>query len=448
MSLALKVEILGEYKNLAKATKGAQGSFDKLGKNFAKIGKNIAKVTAGIGIGLGVAVASQIKPAIDAASNLAEATNAVEVSFGKAADGIYKLGENAARGLGLSNTELYGISVQFSSFAKTIAGEGGNVVGVIDDISTRGADFASVYNITVPEALAKFQSGLAGSSEPLRAYGINLSATAVEAYALEASIIKQGEAMTNDQKILAAYESLMYQTSKTQGDYANTSDSVANQQKRLTATLEETRAEMGEKFLPIMQDVQSYILETVIPALQDFWEAIIDPSGEAQTQIKAIGDAIDVFASTFNIASGKVTSDQIFNFIGDGVVKAVKALTFLSVFAQETFEGLALLLGGPDSRFNSNIEQKFAGLQQLAGARLKAVAAADQIKLATDSTAGRAENRRQQRLNPENPANREKFDQFGNQIVININRARVDGQQLINEINQTLKNQGGRRLLR
>jgi len=39
MSLVLNVEILGEYKNLAKATKGAQGSFDKLGANFAKVAR-------------------------------------------------------------------------------------------------------------------------------------------------------------------------------------------------------------------------------------------------------------------------------------------------------------------------------------------------------------------------------------------------------------------------
>ena len=123
MSLVLNVEILGEYKNLAKATKGAQGSFDKLGANFAKVGANIAKVTAAIGIGIGVLAVSQIKKAIDAASDLSEATNAVDVSFGDAAAGILELGENAARGLGLSKTELFGIATQFSSFAGTIAGE-------------------------------------------------------------------------------------------------------------------------------------------------------------------------------------------------------------------------------------------------------------------------------------------------------------------------------------
>jgi hypothetical protein len=444
MSLVLNVEILGEYKNLSKATKGANASFADLGKKFAKVGANIAKVTAAIGVGIGVLAVSQIKKAIDAASDLSEATNAVDVSFGDAAAGILELGENAARGLGLSKTELFGISTQFSSFAKTIAGEGGDIVQVVDDISTRGADFASVFNLDVSDALAKFQSGLAGSSEPLRAYGIDISAVTVEAYALANGIGDGSGELTEQEKILARYGAIMEQTEGVTGDFANTSDGLANQQRILSAEIENTRAEIGEKFMPIMQDFQKFILDIVIPAVQDFWASIIDPSGEAQTQIKAIGDAIDVFAQTFGIASGKVTSDQIFNWLGDGVVQAIKALTFLSVFAQETFEGLDLLLGGPDARY-SNAGQKLAGIQQLLGARNKATQAADQIKFAPDMQAGGGESARQGSISN---GGRGRFDQFGNAITININRANVDGQQIINEINNVLKIQGSRNLLR
>ena len=445
MSLVLNVEILGEYKNLSKATKGANDSFADLGKKFAKVGANIAKVTAAVGIGIGVLAVSQIKKAIDAASDLSEATNAVNVTFGQAAEGILALGENAAQGLGLSKTELFGISVQFSSFAKTIAGDGGDVVDIVDEISRRGADFASVYNLDVADALGKFQSGLAGQSEPLNQFGINLSATAVQAHALEKGITDGTREMTEAEKVTARYSLLMAETSAVTGDFANTSDGLANQQRILTKKIEDTRAEIGEKFMPIMQDFQGFILETVIPAVQDFWASIIDPAGEAQLQMKYIGDAIDVFAQQFGIASGKVTSDQIFNWLGDGVVQAIKALTFLSVFAQETFEGLDLLLGGPDARYKSNSGQKRAGIQQLLGARNKATQAADQIKFAPDMQAGGGESARQGSISQ---GGRGRFDQFGNAITININRANVDGQQIINEINQTLKNQGSRNLLR
>jgi hypothetical protein len=445
MSLVLNVEILGEYKNLSKATKGANDSFADLGKKFAKVGANIAKVTAAVGIGIGVLAVSQIKKAIDAASDLSEATNAVNVTFGDAAAGILELGENAARGLGLSKTELFGISVQFSSFAKTIAGDGGDVVSVVDEISRRGADFASVYNLDVADALNKFQSGLAGSSEPLKQYGIDVSDVTIKAFALKNNIGDGTGELTEQEKVLARYGSIMEQTAAVTGDFANTADGLANQQRILTKEIEDTRAEIGEQFMPILQNFQFFILETVIPAVQDFWASIIDPAGEAQTQMKAIGDAIEVFASTFNIASGKVTSDQIFNWLGDGVVQAIKALTFLSVFAQETFEGLDLLLGGPDARYSSNSGQKLAGIQQLLGARNKATQAADQIKFAPDMQAGGGEFARQGSISQ---GGRGRFDQFGNAISIQINTAATDGKQLLHEMNRALRDQGSDVIIR
>ena len=445
MSLVLNVEILGEYKNLAKATKGANDSFADLGKKFGKIGANIGKTTAAIGIALGVIAVTQIKKAIDAASDLAEATNAVDVTFGDAAEGILELGENAARGLGLSKTELFGISVQFSAFARTIAGDGGDVVEVVDEISRRGADFASVYNLDVADALNKFQSGLAGQSEPLKQYGIDVSDVAIKAFALKNNIGDGTGQLTEQEKVLARYGSIMEQTEAVTGDFADTADSFANQQRILTKEVENTRAEIGQKFLPIMQDFQGFILETVIPAVQDFWAAIIDPAGEAQTQMQAIGDAIDVFAQTFGIASGKVTSDQIFNWLGDGVVQAIKALTFLSVFAQETFEGLDLLLGGPDARYKSNAGQKLAGIQQLLGARNKATQAADQIKFAPDMQAGGGEFARQGSISQ---GGRGRFDQFGNAISIQINTAATDGKQILHEMNRALRDQGSDVIIR
>jgi hypothetical protein len=441
MSLVLNVEILGEYKNLAKATKGAQGSFDKLGANFAKVGKNIAKVTAGIAIGLGAAIASQIKPAIDAASDLSESINAVNVSFGDAAEGVLKLGENAARGLGLSKTELFGISVQFSAFAKTIAGEGGDVVKVVDDISNRGADFASVFNLDVSDALAKFQSGLAGSSEPLRAYGIDVSAVTIEAYALANGIGDGSGKLTEQEKILARYGAIMEQTEGVTGDFANTSDGLANQQRILAATIEDTRAEIGEKFMPIMQGMQVFILEKVIPAFTDFWNALINPNGEAQSQLSATGDAMTEFARTFGMASNDITSQQVFKWIGDSVISTIKMLTHLSVFTQEVFAGLEMAFRTESgvNNFGTNIE----GIKRIAGAGNTAQAAANAIKFAPDITSGRGN---ESRLG--NSAPKQRFNQNGAPINININRAKVDAQDIIRDINSALKTQGSTRLLR
>ena len=437
MSLVLNVEILGEYKNLSKATKGAEDTFKKLGTKFAAVGKNIAKVTAGIGLGLGSAVVSQIKPAIDAASDLSEATNAINVSFGDAAEGVLALGENAARGLGLSKTELFGIATQFSSFAKTIAGDGGDLVGVVDDISNRGADFASVFNLEVGDALAKFQSGLAGSSEPLRAYGIDLSAATVEAYALENGITDGSEAMTESEKVMARYGALMEQTDMVTGDFTNTSDGLANQQRIIKATLEDTRAEIGEKFMPILQDVQTFILETVIPAFQNFWGEMTDPNGEAMKQLESLGYAWEQFASTFGVASSDITSQQVFKWLGDSMTSVIKMATHMATFVGQIFEGMSKIISAGFGLGPVSQALRGQGIAQVAGAMSAAQRAANAIKFSDEYIAPSGAD----------TARRQATAQ-GVTINMNINRAQVDAQNLINDINSTLKAQGSTVILR
>jgi len=227
----------------------------------------------------------------------------------------------------------------------------------------------------------------------------------------------------------------MEQTEGVTGDFANTSDGLANQQRILAATIEDTRAEIGEKFMPIMQGMQVFILEKVIPAFTNFWNALIDPNGEAQNQLSATGDAMTEFAKTFGIASNNITSDQVFKWLGDSIVSTIKMLTHLSVYTQEVAAGLAKVLGGPQSQFSNDFTQKASGIGQLIGAGAKAQKAADAIKFAPDIAAGSGETQRNKNTG-------------GTTVNVNINRAKVDAQDIIRDINSALKTQGSTRLLR
>lgn len=207
------------------------------------------------------------KGAIESASTLSESQNAIKVTFGEASGAIAKLGEDSATRLGLSTSAFNGIATQFSAFAGTIAGSGGDVAKVVDDLSTRGADFASVMNIDVNEALGLFQSGLAGETEPLRKYGIDMSAAATEAYALSAGIWDGTGQMTESQKVQARYGALMAQTSKVQGDFANTADGLANSQRIANAEIENGKARLGNALLPVMAAVTTFLATSFIPIL-------------------------------------------------------------------------------------------------------------------------------------------------------------------------------------
>lgn len=235
-------------------------------KSMTSVGKSAAKAFAVAFAAVGVG--SLLKSTITEASDLGESINAVNVSYGNAAKGVKQLGRESARSLGMSNKEFNGLAVRFSSFSKTIAGEGGNVVGTLDDLTTRASDFASVMNLDVSKAAELFQSGLAGETEPLRAYGIDLSAAAVAAYAVANGISKSAKDMTEAEKVQARYGLLMKSTNNTAGDFANTSDSLANSQRILGASWDDLKAKAGTALLPALAGVTSFMADSVLPTIE------------------------------------------------------------------------------------------------------------------------------------------------------------------------------------
>lgn len=250
-SSTIKVRILSDAKGF---TSGLDQAQTRLGKVKAGFQSAMGPATA-IGGGL-VALGTMFSKS---ASDLNESANAVRVTFGAQAAAVEALSKKAATSVGLSSSEFNGMAVQFSAFTDAISGGGAASVGVLDEMSTRMSDFASVMNLDVAEAAEKFQSGLAGETEPLRKFGIDLSATKVEAYAYANGIAAAGKPLTETQKIQARYALLMQQTAKTQGDFKNTTDQAANAQRIATAQWENARAKLGTALLPALASVMTVL---------------------------------------------------------------------------------------------------------------------------------------------------------------------------------------------
>jgi phage-related protein len=269
-SSVINVLVNADPRKFVAGMKDAEGALGKLGgaaKNAAKMVGLAAGAFAGATAVLG-------KKAVDAASDFGESVNAVNVVFGEASEGILKLADDSARAVGLSSTEFNGFAVQFAGFTKQIAGSEGDIVEVTDELTTRIADFASVMNLDVPEAAAVFQSTLAGQTEPIRRFGIDMSAAAIEAFALEQGIWDGIGTMTESEKVMARYEKILEDTSAMSGDFANTSDSLANMQRILGAEFENAQVKLGQFLLPAVEDLVSILLERGIPALNDFIDYI------------------------------------------------------------------------------------------------------------------------------------------------------------------------------
>jgi hypothetical protein len=99
MSLVLNVEILGEFKKLTQATKGAGGDLTSMGKQAQTVSKSIGKAFAAIGIGLSFKVlANELQEATKAAiedRKSQELLALAMINTGKATDATVKSAESS-----------------------------------------------------------------------------------------------------------------------------------------------------------------------------------------------------------------------------------------------------------------------------------------------------------------------------------------------------------------
>jgi hypothetical protein len=256
----------------------AEGAVGKLKAGWGSVMDSF-KASPGTAIAAGAAIGAVAAKAVDDASNLTESVNAVNVAYGDAADGVHDLGEESAESFGLSQRAFNEFSVQFSAFADKVAkGSGRDVVDVLEEMTTRTADFASVNNLSMAEAAQIMQSSLAGETEALRRYGGDVSAAAVETFALENGLIKTKSELTESIKVQARYGLLMEETNKVAGDFANTSGGLANQQRILTAQYEDLSARLGKTLIPLVTDATQSLNEMAASA-GDVADALRDIPG-------------------------------------------------------------------------------------------------------------------------------------------------------------------------
>lgn len=283
------------------------------GKSFAGgFGGALKGLAATAGVAIAAAgIGKFFSQSITQASNLNESLNAVNVSFGANAAGIKKLGQEAATSLGLSTQQFNQLAVGFTAFTEKIAGPGGDVVTILDNLTTRGADFASVMNLDVNEAMNLFRAGLAGETEPLRRFGIDVSEASVKAFAYANGIAATGTELTEQQKIQARYGTIMEQTSKMAGDFANTSDGLANSQRILKAEFANVQAEVGAALLPALQALVPAlvpIVKELAPLLVTILEALAPVITMVAENLQPLFDAlsplIEVFGLMAEVAGG------------------------------------------------------------------------------------------------------------------------------------------------
>ncbi len=231
----------------------------KVDQAFNKWGKRMAIAGAAI-VGSVVAVSgASIKMAMDAV----ESENLFEVAMGGMAESTRQWSNELSSALGLNSYEIRENVATLYQMASSMGLSSEASATLSKGLTELAYDMASFYNLDPEEAFNKLRAGISGETEPLKRLGILVDETTVKNVAYTEGIAKQGEELTQQQKVQARYIAIMQQTSNAQGDLGRTLDSPTNQLRVLQSQIKETSINLGMAMLPAMQKVLNLIKPVV-----------------------------------------------------------------------------------------------------------------------------------------------------------------------------------------
>ena len=207
--------------------------------------------------GIGKMLLSIGKDALQAASDLEEVQNVVDVTFGSAgAKKIEAWAKAAGDQFGLTETQAKRFTSTLGAMMKSSGLAGDEIVDMSTDMAGLAADMASFYNLDFDTAFQKIRSGISGETEPLKQLGINMSVANLEAFALQKGLDKTFSEMTQGEQVMLRYQYLMQATSDAQGDFSRTMDGFANSKRLFETNLETLKTNLG-----------GFIMDVVTPAI-------------------------------------------------------------------------------------------------------------------------------------------------------------------------------------
>lgn len=320
----------------------AQKSVDEIGDEAAQASRRMATLgtfgkTVGTSLARGLkygavagatALAAVGVGAVNYASSLGESVSKANVIFAKHAGVVQKWSKGMADNFGVSREEALEASSGYMAMFKSGGIAAGAATKMSIATSELAADMASMHNADPTEMLDKLRAGLSGEAEPLRRFGVFLSEAAVQTEAVRMGIAKQGEELTDAQKIQARYNIIMAQTKDAQGDVARTAQSLPNVMRRVKAQVKDTLAGIGGELLPGIGKGLATLSKAILPAIKGLGEPLGEIVGALGTAlgpvIQALTPIISIFANV--LAKIAVAAAPLVELLGKVLSRTLKAL--------------------------------------------------------------------------------------------------------------------------
>lgn len=297
---------------------GLKKGFDSAKEQTKSWAGGMGTIVQGALIGMGQAITGGIidlahkamdgiGDSISKASDLNETVSKIDTLFGNSSNQILDWSNDSAKAMGLSKqAALDAVGSIGNMFVQLGAGTD-KAADVGESMTQLSADIASFHNVAggTPAVLEAVQAGFRGEYDALQRYIPTISAATVEQEALSETHKSSAKDLTALEKAYAVQTIVMRDAGAATGDFARTSNGLANQQRITEAQMTNLSTAIGQGVIPVvtalqtgfntllsgvMPDITSFIQDNVTPAMTSVADVIGGFVERIQKAIPLLGD--------------------------------------------------------------------------------------------------------------------------------------------------------------
>ena len=270
----------------------------ELGKSMQRTGKSL---TTGLTLPLGLAGVASIKMA----SDFEESLNKTRVAFGDSSSEVEAFAKTTLKNFGLAEGSALDMASMFGDMATSMGLTQKQAGGMATSLVGLAGDLASFKNIGIEQAETALAGIFTGETESLKKLGIVMTEANLKQFGYNKN-------MSQAEKIGIRYKAIIEATKNAQGDYARTSDGVANSTRTLTESVKELSTDFGTMLLPLASMLIAKGQELV-----NFFRGLSTEQKETIVQVAGVvavvGPLLMIFAKLVSISGAVVSAIRLIN---------------------------------------------------------------------------------------------------------------------------------------
>lgn len=268
----LYVEIAADDSSLRKSLSASGKAVEKLEAQIQSSQRatveNLSKLGNKLTLGLTAPLAAGAAAALNYASDLEETLSKVDVVFGGNADSIKDWASTAVEQMGLAEETALSAAATYGNMADGMGLTADQGAEMAKSLTQLSADLASFNNTSQETAQIALNSIFTGETETLKQYGIVMTEANLEQFAMQQGLSKTVSEMSQAEKVQLRYNYVLANTANAQGDFARTSDSVANQTRMAKEQLKQAAAALGQNLVPAAASALK-VLNNILSGFQE-----------------------------------------------------------------------------------------------------------------------------------------------------------------------------------